>query len=142
YTRCPTSIITWLEWSSTECTDSASIDELPVMKNPMNFATAIPALAASAARMALVLPAVDICRSPRLVLQSGAHPEQFRRLVGDQPDRAVVGRHPRGRAALKRQGRRLRVHHDRAVGAQQTLRALMTHNGIDLVAEELTVDPK
>ena len=31
--------------SATECTDSASIDELPVIRKPMNFATAMPALA-------------------------------------------------------------------------------------------------
>src|ERR1700739_2305399 len=108
----------------------------------MNFASAIPALAASAARMALVLPAVDMCRSPRLVLQAGAHPEQFRGPLGDQPDRAVVGGHPGGLATLERQGPRLRGQQHRPLGAQQHLRALMTHRGIDLVAEELTVDAK
>jgi hypothetical protein len=49
-----------LEVSATECTDSANIEELPVMMNPTNFATAIPAFASSAATIALVLPAVDI----------------------------------------------------------------------------------
>src|SRR6516165_2895332 len=108
----------------------------------MNFASAMPALAASAARMALVPPEVDMCRSPRLVLQAGAHPEQFRGPLGDQPDRAVVGGHPGGLAALERQGRRLRVQEHGTVGAQQHLRALMTHRGIDLVAEVITVDAK
>ncbi|SKV42121.1 Uncharacterised protein [Mycobacteroides abscessus subsp. abscessus] len=46
--------------SAIECTDSASIDELPVIAKPMNLATAIPALAASAAMIALLLPPADI----------------------------------------------------------------------------------
>jgi hypothetical protein len=51
-----------LEVSATECTDSASIDELPVMMYPVNFATAMPALAARAAMIALVLPELDMAR--------------------------------------------------------------------------------
>ena len=45
-----------------QCTDSASIDELPVMMYPVNFATAMPALAARAAMIALVLPELDIAQ--------------------------------------------------------------------------------
>lgn len=49
--------------SATECTASASIDDEPVTAKPMNFATAMPALAASAARIARVPPPVDM-RAP------------------------------------------------------------------------------
>ena len=38
--------------SASECTASASIDDEPVTKKPMNFAIAMPALAASAAMIA------------------------------------------------------------------------------------------
>jgi hypothetical protein len=51
-----------LEVSATECTYSASIDELPVMMYPVNFATAMPALAARAAMIARVLPELDMAQ--------------------------------------------------------------------------------
>ena len=46
--------------SASECTASASIDDEPVIRKPMNFAIAMPALAASAATIARVPPPVDM----------------------------------------------------------------------------------
>ena len=40
--------------SATECTDSASITELPLMKKPKNFAVAIPASAPNATVVAAI----------------------------------------------------------------------------------------
>ncbi len=44
--------------SATEWTDSASIDEAPVMRNATNLAIAMPVLASNAAMIALVPPSV------------------------------------------------------------------------------------
>jgi hypothetical protein len=54
-----------LEVSATECTASASIDELPVMMNPTNLAAAMPAFAESAAMMARLLPDADMSQPLR-----------------------------------------------------------------------------
>ncbi|BBZ72898.1 hypothetical protein MPRS_39910 [Mycobacterium paraseoulense] len=46
--------------SASECTDSASMAELPVTKKPTNFATAIPAFAANATTTDFVVPSAAI----------------------------------------------------------------------------------
>ncbi|GAA3822893.1 hypothetical protein GCM10022380_47360 [Amycolatopsis tucumanensis] len=48
-----------MDVSATECTDSASMDDDPVIRNPTNFAAAIPALAINAATIAFVPPLAD-----------------------------------------------------------------------------------
>ncbi|OLT15764.1 hypothetical protein BJF78_16140 [Pseudonocardia sp. CNS-139] len=65
--RPPSSSSAWLDVSATECTDSASIDDDPVIRYPMNFAIAIPALASNAATIALVPPLAATRRAPRPV---------------------------------------------------------------------------
>ena len=57
--------------------------------------------------------------------QADGSPEDFRRLVGDQSDRSVVGRHPRGGAAGQRQLSGLSVYCRRTLDAHQDLRTVV-----------------
>jgi hypothetical protein len=54
-TREPSSSIAWLPESATEWKASASIEDAPVIRNPMNLAAAMPRLARRAAMTAMVL---------------------------------------------------------------------------------------
>ena len=69
----PSSSSAWLPESATECTDSASIELDAVSRNATNLVTAMPRLAASAARIALVLPSVDMARRLEVALPPGGH---------------------------------------------------------------------
>ena len=64
-------------------------------------------------------------RSVRCSSQADGSPEDLRRLVGDQPDRSVVGGHPRGGAAGQRQLPGLSVYCRRTLDAQQDLRTVV-----------------
>jgi hypothetical protein len=57
--------------SATEWIDSASIDAEPVITNPTNLATAMPAFATNAAMIALVPPPVDTALSSPQLLGRG-----------------------------------------------------------------------
>src|SRR4051812_35939208 len=54
----------WLAVSAPECTASANIEAAPVRRKPTSLATAMPALAARAAKIAFRLPS---CTGPFLV---------------------------------------------------------------------------
>ena len=69
----PISSSTWLPESASECTDSASIEDEPDNRNAMNFVTAMPRLASSAAMIALVPPEVLMrVSSPPMIPTSSA----------------------------------------------------------------------
>src|SRR5215207_5395873 len=89
----------WLPESATECADSASIEDEPVMREPMNLATAMPTFAASAATMALVPPeelmSASSCVSVLLVhAGAGGEPDVRRGEVEQRDQRAQPADQP------------------------------------------------
>ena len=69
---------TSLPVSATECTASASIDADPVNTNATNFITAMPRLAASAAKTALIY-SIRACRSVIAAAWPGSIPDAIPR---------------------------------------------------------------
>jgi hypothetical protein len=125
--------------SATECTACAQHRELPVIRSRRNFATAMPALASSAAQIAFGASFGQTTLGP--VPRSPRCAEQLGRTLGDQPDRPVVGRTPTPRAPRSSVYRGdLACTTARTLGAEQDLRAVVARRSVDLVAEMVAVD--